>query len=184
MIWFTSDTHFGHKNIIKYCNRPFASASIMDAEMMRRWNEKVSEEDTVYHLGDFTLKSFEFFCSIIRQLKGKYIYILPGSHDQNWFHSNLGYAEATVYERVRKLEPVFTLEVKDPRSKPDRYYLPIVLCHYAMKTWDRSHYGSLHLFGHSHGRLSNPEPNSMDIGVDCWDFYPVSLDEVLDRFGL
>ena len=56
-MFFTSDTHISHHNIIKYCNRPFANAKEMDAEMIKRWNEKVKLDDTIYHLGDFTLGS-------------------------------------------------------------------------------------------------------------------------------
>jgi calcineurin-like phosphoesterase family protein len=58
--------------------------------------------------------------------------------------------------------------------------LPITLCHYAMRTWNMSHYGALHFFGHSHGNLQG-DSQSCDVGVDCWGFVPVSLDQVKER---
>jgi len=56
-IWFTSDHHFGHKNIIEFSKRPFANVEEMNAELVKRWNERIAKEDKVYHLGDFALMS-------------------------------------------------------------------------------------------------------------------------------
>lgn len=69
-IFFTSDHHFGHTNIIKFCNRPFNSVDEMDNELIKKWNEKISKEDEVYHLGDFALSSNERFKEIADQLNG------------------------------------------------------------------------------------------------------------------
>lgn len=52
-VWFTSDTHFGHENIIRYCGRPFRNTEEMNAELIRRWRETVPEDGIVFHLGDF-----------------------------------------------------------------------------------------------------------------------------------
>ncbi len=78
MIWVTSDHHFGHKNIIRYCNRPFATSDEMNKEMVKRWNEKVKKEDLVIHLGDFAFKgrAKEFR----EQLNGT-ILLIEGNHD-------------------------------------------------------------------------------------------------------
>jgi len=80
MIWFTADHHFNHANIIKYCNRPFSSVDEMNNELVRRWNEVIKPDDTVYHLGDFTLEGVETFYKFFMQLNGK-ILIIPGGHD-------------------------------------------------------------------------------------------------------
>lgn len=185
-IFFTSDHHFGHANIIKYSNRPFSSVEEMDEILIQRWNEKVRDNDYVYHLGDFTLGNAaqKYF----KQLKGK-ILVLPGSHDDRWFGVDDFYSTDSK-RSVRLLHPLVTLYEEDlfqnigfgkghftlrPNSKGI-----LVLCHYAMLTWPMSHYGSYHLFGHSHGKLKG-QPNSMDIGVDCTNFYPLSLDEVMEK---
>lgn len=77
-----SDTHFGHAKIIDYCNRPFSSVEEMDEVMIKNWNETVSNNDTVLHLGDFGLGNKEYIASIVKRLNGKKILIL-GNHD-NW----------------------------------------------------------------------------------------------------
>lgn len=77
--WFTADHHFNHGNIIKYCKRPFKSLSHMNLELIRRWNDKVMEEDKVVYLGDFAFGNPKRF---IEQLNGDIIFI-KGSHDSN-----------------------------------------------------------------------------------------------------
>ena len=81
-IFIISDTHFGHENIIKYCNRPFASVEEMDAAMIKNWNSTVSNNDVVLHLGDVALGNKDRAKEIISQLHGKKILIM-GNHD-NW----------------------------------------------------------------------------------------------------
>jgi len=76
--FFTSDTHFGHKNILKYTNRPFKSVEEMDEELIRRWNATVTPDDTVIHLGDFSLKGN--VNKYLKQLNGNIIWI-GGNHD-------------------------------------------------------------------------------------------------------
>lgn len=79
-IFVTADTHFGHQNIIKYCNRPFMSTEEMDAALIKNWNETVSNKDLVIHLGDFALGSRDYTASIIKKLNGKK-YLIMGNHD-------------------------------------------------------------------------------------------------------
>jgi len=171
MIWFTADSHHDHANIIKYCGRPFASVEEMDAELIRRWNEVVAEDDLVYHLGDFCLSGSSVAWEYFRQLEGK-VKILGNyfHHDKYW----LSKADSVdFYTRAGKVEitaPIITIGKKQP----------IVLCHYPLAIWDRKHYGSWHLHGHSHGKYLG-EGKILDVGVDRWDFYPVSLDEITER---
>jgi len=154
MIFFTSDTHFGHTNILKYTGRHFGSAEEMDEHIARIWNSCVSNRDTVYHLGDVCLK---YPCPVLGRLNGKK-FLVPGGHDKvskmaNHFHI---------------LDKIHFFKLRD---------IEMVLCHYAMRSWPKSHYGAWHLYGHSHGKLPMLG-RSMDIGVDTHDFYPYSLDEI------
>jgi calcineurin-like phosphoesterase family protein len=159
MEWITADTHFGHENIIKYCQRPFSSVEEMDAELIRRWNERVSPKDIVYHLGDFTLKKSAD--EYLDQLQGK-IRLVPGSHDY-W----LKHVDLQKYKGKLEILPLYTT-IRCMGKK-------MVLCHYPMRSWDSSHYGSFHLHGHSHGTILNAD-KFYDVGVDCTESYaPVVL---------
>lgn len=157
MKFFTADTHFNHKNIIRYCNRPFSTVEEMNETLIRNWNEKIKPNDTVYHIGDFGFGNLE---PILKRLNGKKILII-GSHDRDTLKCK-DYFEFTT--------PL--LEIYEQRQC-------IVLCHYAMRTWAKSHYNTWHLYGHSHGKLP-PVGKSYDIGVDVTNFYPLSFYEVKD----
>ena len=161
--WFTSDHHFGHANIIKYCNRPFSSAEEMDEEMIRRWNEKVDALDLVYYIGDFSLRGGVYRNSIVNRLNGDITFI-PGSHDPSPYDE----------PNWRAKEPMIAIHTKIQEKNL------IVLCHYALRSWNRSHYGSWHLFGHHHGRLE-PYGLSFDVGVDTNNFYLYSLEDVAEK---
>lgn len=78
-IWFTSDTHFGHRNIIKFCNRPWNTVEEMDNALIENWNKVVKPEDIVFHLGDFAFATNGRWKEIINSLNG-HIYLIVGNH--------------------------------------------------------------------------------------------------------
>lgn len=164
-VFFTSDQHLGHKAIIKYCNRPFSSTGEMDNIIIERWNWLVQPKDVVYTIGDFCLGNQEMAFRYFKRLNGQ-IYVVPGGHDKRWIRPNLCYTGPNCIVRV--LPPLYTVTL-------DKQV--IVLCHFAMRVWDKSHYNSWNLHGHSHGRLL-AVGKQLDVGVDNWNFYPVSLEEV------
>lgn len=161
-IWFTSDHHFGHTNIIKHANRPFASVEEMDEALIVYWNERVRPEDTVHCLGDFAFHRQEVAQDILDRLHGRK-HLIAGNHDKFAFRLE-------GWETIRNLH-----EIEVGRRK-------IVLCHYAMRVWNKSHYGSWMLYGHSHGNLPG-DSQSCDVGVDAWSYRPVSLDEIEARLA-
>ena len=156
--WFTADTHFGHANIIKYCNRPFANSVEMDKALIANWNARVGKDDMIYHVGDFCFQDFDRY---FNQLNGLKIFV-KGNHDRNaWQNRNKFYSHSDSYREIRVNEQ------------------DITLCHYAMRVWNKSHYGAWNLYGHSHGSLSDdPHARAIDIGVDCHDYAPISFEEV------
>ena len=79
-VFFTSDTHFNHTNIIQYCQRPFKSTDEMNEAMIDNWNSVVGEDDTMFHLGDFCLGGAEEWNKILNRLNGR-IYLILGNHD-------------------------------------------------------------------------------------------------------
>ncbi len=166
-IFFTSDHHFGHENIIKFCNRPFANAREMDQVMIERWNEKVKPQDTVYHIGDFGITYKENLETILNQLHGK-ICLIAGNHEN---------AAKQNKKRFEWIKDYYELKVKDPDCSNG--VQRILLFHYAMRTWRGAYRGNWHLYGHSHGTLPDLENQlCFDVGVDCHDFYPLSYEEV------
>ena len=85
MIYFTSDLHFGHKNIIRFDNRPFTSVEEMDKVLIERWNNKVTDEDTVYILGDISWYDDQKTYEIFSQLRGRKILMAVAGHQRTAF---------------------------------------------------------------------------------------------------
>ena len=83
MNYFTSDLHLGHRNIIRLCNRPFATIEEMDETLIRNWNAKVTNGDTVYILGDLLFRNEKPAEEYLKQLKGKK-HLIIGNHDRDW----------------------------------------------------------------------------------------------------
>jgi len=154
MYFFTADEHYWHKNVIKYCQRPFISIEEMNEAIIKNNNEVVSKNDIVIHGGDTTLLSRHKFqnTGILQRLNGQHTF-LKGSHDR-WL------AKSVITRWEKHIDDIY-----------------VVVDHYAGRVWPRSHYGSWQLFGHSHGNLEAWE-NQYDIGVDNNNFYPVSFDEL------
>jgi calcineurin-like phosphoesterase family protein len=183
--WFTADHHFGHKNIIKYCNRPFSDVEEMDKQLIGEWNDVVKDGDVVWHLGDFTLYHMADLESYAGQLNGS-MNILPGNHDWRWMqyvptNRRQEYQLCTMasYSRLATLvSPIVRIPQKDSS---------IILCHYAMRVWHKSHFNSYQLYGHSHGMLK-PVGKQMDVGVDnIYKLYgkyrPISITEVVNHMS-
>lgn len=165
MIWFTSDEHYGHRNIIDFCNRPFKDVDDMTEKLIENHNSAVKKGDLVYHLGDMFWRSLtvEQAVAIRQRLVGQHYYIY-GNHCELFRHKIL--RDQFVWCR-----DVFNLKIQG---------LPnIWLSHYAHEDWNGSHRGSYHLFGHVHGAKPNPVGLKMDVGVDLHDYRPVSLDEIV-----
>lgn len=161
--YFTADTHFGHANILKYCNRPFDDVAQMNATLHLHWNSKVKAKDDVWVLGDFSFLPLEQTEKLARSLNGN-IHLLLGNHDKGILRLKSSGAFASMHEGI------FELPLDMHR---------VVLCHYPMLSWNRSFHGSYHLHGHTHGTVPfDPKVRRLDVGVDCHDYTPISWDEV------
>lgn len=162
-IYFTSDLHLGHKNILKLSNRPFGEIEHHDDTIINNFNRIVSENDTCYILGDISWnQSYEKYKNIFSRLNGKK-YIILGNHDNK---QNL----------IRCQKEGLILSVKETQTVQigkDR----IVLSHFPMREWNGFYHNSYHLYAHTHGNIEDYK-QSTDIGVDCWEYEPVSWEEV------
>lgn len=156
---FTGDTHFGHANIIKFCNRPYRDAAHMDEQLVANWNAKVSPDQLVFHVGDFAFRSARRSVPYYLERLNGTIILIQGNHDRP--------ADLKHFSEVHDIVEV-TVDGQ-----------MIVLCHYALMVWNRGHYGSWHLHGHSHGTLPTRFNQKVeDIGVDSWAYAPVTFKQV------
>ena len=169
MVYFTSDLHLGHRNIISLQYRPFESVEEMDRALIDNFNSVVKKNDTVFILGDicFRLKPNKAN-GVISRLNGRK-YLIKGNHDLEY-------------------DPALFVDIKDYMtvSLNGKYF---TLMHYPMLSWPKKERGSIQLYGHIHARMDYNERNRAegikryDVGVDANDFYPVSVDSIMDFFG-
>lgn len=179
-IWFTSDLHLGHRNVIRFCDRPFTDEKEMGRRLIQNWNDTVGDNDIVFVLGDtFWFNDSHSIKRVLSQLKGKDIYILPGNHDD--FESYHRVVDPRIHLCVDIVVVWFTEE-----SKPKR---EVWLSHYPMMTWPHRENGTHQFFGHIHSQPDKFEGvdqdlplhwNQADVGCDYWDWKPVELNTLID----
>lgn len=185
-VFFTSDLHFGHENVIRFDNRPFQTVDEMDAELTRRWNEKVQPGDLVYVLGDLIWRSrTDDAHTLIKSLNGQII-LIKGNHDQ--FLHNAKARNALM--DVKDYDDI-TVSLADGTNRR------CILSHYFIPFYNGHRYRAIHLHGHSH--VTEEAETERDIAqrlnaagfaneiynVGCmyWDYAPVTLDEILVAKG-
>jgi calcineurin-like phosphoesterase family protein len=193
-VWHISDTHFGHENIIPWCqarerwNTRLGGEGVdaMDAEMISRWNSVVRPEDTVVHYGDFSWRGSGESLKILDALNGKKIFI-AGNHDN--------------VELLRKhssvvgVFPMLNLCWRAPRVPDDpnsqlEEVFRIHASHFPIWDWDHQYNGAYHVHGHTHGKSNMPLLNSIDISFDAirdaeGEFYlrPISTAELFEAIA-
>lgn len=159
--WFSSDWHLCHQNILLFDNRPFSHLGEMHTTIINNYNDLVNEEDDFYFLGDFCFndRETEYY---LQQLKGN-LFFIKGNHDKK--HTIKLYEKYGTY-----LGEQCKIKVNSKE---------IVLNHYCMKVWDKSHFGSWHLFGHSHHSLPEDINSlSFDIGCNGWNYKPLEFKQI------
>ena len=174
-IWFTADTHFGHENIIRFCNRPFRNEEEMNAELIRRWRETVPEDGIVFHLGDFAHGNARLWNDILSALPGRK-YLILGNHDMKALRQ--GYMG-----RFELVTQQMSIRVGGQA---------IILNHNPFLCYGGSYRDVWQLFGHVHSgpwsntgldhpRLQYLFPRQYDVGVDNNEFRPVSFYELKEK---
>ena len=169
-IFFTSDTHFHHANVIRYCKRPFSSIEEMDEALINNWNKTVPPDGIVFHLGDFCFGGSREICDLIFKLNGRII-LIKGNHDKisKSMESMFDYVTDEMNIRINKRR--------------------VILNHYALLTYAGCNNNAIQLFGHSHtgphkkwkkGRFRYLLPTQYDVGVDNNNFKPVSWKEITE----
>jgi len=151
-----ADTHFGHSNIIKYENRPFPDVHEMDEQIIARWNNTVSKNDMIFHLGDLSFYNKEKTAEIVGRLNGRKSLIL-GNHDTKSvkFYQEIGFEFVSKY-------PIIL----------DNFYM---LSHAPMYLSSITPYFNIH--GHLHSKTIIG--NYKNVGVECINYTPINFDEIL-----
>lgn len=169
-LYFTSDSHFGHNNILGHSNRPFKDIKDHDEALIRNWNEVVPEDGIVIHQGDFAFKANSSRLKwILESLNGK-IYLVEGNHEKDIMK------KAWARSYFEDIQQRYDIEVEDNGRK-----VLIVADHYPMYSWNKSFHGSFHTYGHVHGNTVLPRRNSYEVGVDTNNYYPISYDELMEK---
>ncbi len=181
--FLTSDTHFHHRNVISYCNRPFKSVEEMNEKMIERWNDRVTDKDTVFHLGDFGLGNKKNLSPIAARLKGNKV-LLKGNHDNLTLtaYRMMGF----ICPNFKDISPQIVIQgdetlyrcchypYADPLFKEERYLdrRPV-----RPAKDDIVPYCDILICGHVHEKWKFKD-HMVNVGVDQWDFAPVSIDEL------
>lgn len=171
MIYYISDLHFGHENVLRMDNRPFASIEEMDAALIRLWNERVTDADEVYILGDFAYRNGYTANWYLRQLKGQK-HLIIGNHDRHTLQD----------ESAMKL--LLSVEKMTFVSDQGRN---VSLCHFPIAEWNGKRHGGYHVFGHLHGRrdevyqFMSRFDQALNAGCMINGYRPVTLDELMEN---
>lgn len=176
-LFFTSDTHFGHSNIIEFCKRPFKDTKEMDETLIKNWNNVVNPDDTIFHLGDFAFGGSQLWNDTLKRLNGHKVLIIGNHDDKNLKQGYMQYFDAVVYQAKLLI---------DNRI--------VYLNHYPFLCYGGSYRGHTNaawqLFGHIHSCPNSAGLDSMrlqycfsyqyDVGADNNNFTPISWNEVKD----
>jgi len=177
-IFFISDLHISHKNIIKYDNRPYSDLEEMHVDLIKRWNEVVQPEDIVYYLGDLSFGRSDTAKWFVNAINGKISYIM-GNHDNMKDIVKLGRWE-NVHEYGTE---IFVKDEDNKKARGSQGYQQIVMSHYPILSWNREHHGSWMIHGHCHGSLMKSNQDYykrkvLDVGCNCIDYRPISYGEI------
>lgn len=184
-IFFSSDQHFGHRNVLNFCRRPFANEKEMGQALIDNWNAVVSNDDIVVSMGDFFwFNDSHSIKKCIDKLNGKEIYIVLGNHDKRESFRRV------TDERFHIIDGISHIFLRcEDKNRWYQKTFEIVCSHYPLMTWSHRDRGAINLFGHIH---SGPRAESdydqdiplwvgqqLDVGVDNQEYKPISFEDVL-----
>ncbi len=165
--WITSDLHFGHFNITRFCPKTrghYQNIDQMNEDLVQRWNNKIANDDVVYILGDVCFMNLEKATATVQSLHGKKI-LIEGNHDRKLL-KNAAFRDC--FQEIHKYLDI------------NRNGVKIVMFHYPIAEWDQMYRGSVHFFGHLHGNPSGIEQfRARDVGIDATGEIALTLDEAV-----
>jgi calcineurin-like phosphoesterase family protein len=157
-IFFTSDTHFGHKNLLKFCPKTRLGKDIEEHDeiLIREWNNAASPNDIIYHHGDFCFGNSAYAEALIKRLNGR-IHLIWGNHDSVFLNN------AKLRQRFEWTGHYREISLPIPGKRLEKQ--KICMFHFPIHEWHKIHKGSFHLYGHVHGSVTLPG-RALDVGVD------------------
>lgn len=168
-LYFCSDLHIHHKNIILYSQRPFSDVQDMNEALIKNWNAVVKPNDEVWDLGDFSFGTYEQTCSVLKRLNGKHNFVM-GNHDKVIIKNKENLISSGLVQSIQDYK-----EVKYGGKT-------LILFHFPIKSWNKKHHGSIHCYGHVHGAIP-AFAKSIDVGIDnkeiTSEYRPISFDELV-----
>ncbi len=178
MDYFSSDWHLGHANIIKYDGRPFKSTEEMDLTIITNVTDQLKKGDNLYYLGDFALtrsaNAMEGYMKALALTEAN-LFFIKGNHDKR--DTIKLYERYGTYLGEQKKVKILDSSLREGHQD-------VILNHYAMRVWDKSHRGVWHLYGHSHHSLPDLEDSlSFDVGINGWDYKLVSYPMVREKMA-
>ena len=170
-VWFTSDLHFWHKNICKYCNRPYETIEEMNQGIIDNWNSVVKEDDIVFVLGDLGFCGIEKLRSLMSQLKGRII-LIQGNHDPDHVISTLHNEKI-----INNFDKLMSITIIGDEECPNQ---ELTLCHFPMIDWYNKEKGSWMIHGHQHQLPETPSCSAIhyDVGVDKNNWTPINFEQL------
>jgi calcineurin-like phosphoesterase family protein len=184
-VWFTSDTHFDHKNICRATTswkdsddltRDFISLDQMNDELVYWINTRVGQDDILFHLGDWSFNGFENIRKFRERIVCKNVHLILGNHDHHIERN-----KENIQSIFSSVNEYLTLDVKWAIKKNEFESARFILCHYPIASWNGMNDGVIHLHGHVHlppqHRIA--QGKAMDVGVDGNKYEPVNMTEVL-----
>ena len=170
-VWFTSDLHFWHKNICKYCDRPYESVEEMNQGIIANWNSVVKEDDIVFVLGDLGFCGIEKLKVLIPQLKGT-IVVIQGNHDSDKVIDTLYNGNY-----INDFYVLVSVTVVGDEVCPGQ---ELTLCHFPMIDWYNKEKGAWMIHGHQHQLPETPScsPKHYDVGLDKNGMTPISFEQL------
>lgn len=159
-VFFTADLHCSHGNIIKHSRRPFANITEMDDTLIHNINALIQKNDTFYILGDLSWNE-QATHKFLGRVNCNNIHYIRGNHEGG---------TKTLEYQFKSCENYAEIIIESQR---------IVLCHYPLLSWRGMYRESWMLHGHCHGNLKDdPYARRIDVGVDCFNYFPVSFDQI------
>ena len=171
--FISSDTHFGHEKACELFDRDYSDLATMETDLISNFNSNMGPDDVLYHLGDFVGDMPSVQAKILKaksireRLHVGKIILIRGNHDPKKKKYD------ALFDQVYEI-----YNCKGWNGGKER----ITLCHYPMRVWQGNRNGSLHLYGHAHGRLEEMG-KSTDVGVDCWEYSPIEIDHVMEMLN-